>query len=462
MSGSKLGWTALLLALIAAGYLNVFYQLGDKHLCDWDEARHGVSAVEMLESDNYLVNTFNGEPDYWNAKPPLSFLTMAVGFKLIGYNALGLRFFSAVCTIGTALLVLLFGWRVMRSFKLGAFAVFMLLTMTNFIAYHNARSGDADALFILLYTASIFTALLPRAGVSKFYAAVFLSTLTFLTKSFHAVPLVITLLAFYFMDKTVRRKALHLLGCLALGLLPIGIWVFLRYQIDGWKFFEGMFFYDVLTRSTTSIEGHGKTSNLFLYLSQLRYDLRSWVFLYLPTFALFLFTQWRRKGKERALGIENKELLTRLLIGVVIPILIFSPARSKLDWYYYCACPMFVLFLSALFQHLCRQITAYSKQWGATLLVAAMSIFLVSEASILRINAKVAKKYHDPAQVEMLAALSGEPEGMHNFYYNHDWSQRHVLFSKLHKNAILHDGGERAYQNSQLANKRLIRAEKSN
>ena len=42
----------------------------------WDEARHGISAYEMMKNHNYLINTYLDLPDYWNVKPPLSFLTI--------------------------------------------------------------------------------------------------------------------------------------------------------------------------------------------------------------------------------------------------------------------------------------------------------------------------------------------------------------------------------------------------
>ena len=53
--------------------INVFFLLGNVPVEAWDEARHGVSAYEMLVSHAWIVNTYRGEVDYWNLKPPLSF-----------------------------------------------------------------------------------------------------------------------------------------------------------------------------------------------------------------------------------------------------------------------------------------------------------------------------------------------------------------------------------------------------
>lgn len=63
-------WAAL--ALLAAALLfNAFAGLGAAEIRNWDEARHAISAWEMLNGGNLLVNTFRFEPDYWNVKPVL-------------------------------------------------------------------------------------------------------------------------------------------------------------------------------------------------------------------------------------------------------------------------------------------------------------------------------------------------------------------------------------------------------
>ena len=66
----------LLACGLAAGILFLallcFYHLDYGELMDWDEARHGVSAYEMLQTGEPIVTTYAYSPDYWNLKPPLS------------------------------------------------------------------------------------------------------------------------------------------------------------------------------------------------------------------------------------------------------------------------------------------------------------------------------------------------------------------------------------------------------
>lgn len=62
----------LLLALLTAGGFLLFTNLGETGISDCDEARHGINAYEMMQSGDYVVTTYRGEPDYWNLKPPLT------------------------------------------------------------------------------------------------------------------------------------------------------------------------------------------------------------------------------------------------------------------------------------------------------------------------------------------------------------------------------------------------------
>ena len=72
--------------LLVIALANVFVGLGSSRIHSWDEARHGVSACEMLESGNYIVNTYSFRPDYWNVKPVLSFYNNMLGMAIFGKN----------------------------------------------------------------------------------------------------------------------------------------------------------------------------------------------------------------------------------------------------------------------------------------------------------------------------------------------------------------------------------------
>ena len=135
---------ALLALSVAAAAFNVFTGLGSERIRSWDEARHGVSACEMMTSGNYIVNTYNCEPDYWNVKPVLSFYGNLLGIKLFGKSIFGFRFFSAFSYLLIAALTFLLLY---REAGIGAALVgtaAFIVCPTNWL--HSFRSGDPDAL----------------------------------------------------------------------------------------------------------------------------------------------------------------------------------------------------------------------------------------------------------------------------------------------------------------------------
>ena len=165
-------WFALLALLTA---FLCFRCLGVGAIDSWDEARHGISAYEMMQSGNYLVNTFQGLPDYWNVKPPLSFLTIIAGFTLFGYTAAGLRFFSALAYLLT---VLCTGWFARRYGKPASLLTMAFLT-ANYYPFkaHLARAGDADGLYLLLFTLAMLAMLKVRENQRGLMPAAFASPL---------------------------------------------------------------------------------------------------------------------------------------------------------------------------------------------------------------------------------------------------------------------------------------------
>ncbi len=137
-------WLGFLLLLTGAGFL-LFSRLGDFVICECDEARHGANAYEMLQSGNYVVSTYEGEVDYFNLKPPLSFYGIMLGYRLFGFTALGLRFYSALSMFLCIAIVALWLKRRCGSiaslgsllFFIGCFAIY---------GRHFARFGDVAAL----------------------------------------------------------------------------------------------------------------------------------------------------------------------------------------------------------------------------------------------------------------------------------------------------------------------------
>ena len=84
--------TVILYVLLSGVFLYLtFCNLNNVSIENWDEARHGISAYEMLQNNNFIENTYNYSKDLWNLKPPLSFWAESASMSIFGYSFFALR-----------------------------------------------------------------------------------------------------------------------------------------------------------------------------------------------------------------------------------------------------------------------------------------------------------------------------------------------------------------------------------
>ena len=146
-------YLAIILLLLLA-YFPLFLHLDSIPLMVWDEARLAVSAFEMLKNHAYIVVTYGDNPDLWSVKPPLMIWVIALSFKIFGYNELALRLPSALAGLATVIVLFQFCKTFFKSQSLGLFSAFVLMTSIGYVEHHVTRTGDYDALLVLLQFSS--------------------------------------------------------------------------------------------------------------------------------------------------------------------------------------------------------------------------------------------------------------------------------------------------------------------
>ena len=315
----------LLLIVLLVTAFNVFYNINVSAILDWDEARHGVSAFEMIRNNNYIVNTYNNAIDYWNLKPPLSYWTIMLGYKLFGYNSIGLRFFSGMSVIGTVLILAMFTKK--KSGKLASLISASVLTTTYvYITSHCGRTGDPDALFVFLFTVAILSLILAEENIKWLYVAAIAFSLAFLTKSWHAVN-IIAIGGFYLLlsGKLFKLKLKEWIGSILCVVIPILIWGLLRYRVDGINFFKTMIEYDLLERSSKAIEGH--SGNVLYYFDIIKQYYFYWAVLLAGVFGAYLALYSTNNDKKR------RNYILIIVLWILIPFILFTEAKSKLFQY---------------------------------------------------------------------------------------------------------------------------------
>ncbi len=429
----KITYIFAMILLLAMAFYNVFYGLSNFPILSWDEARHGVSAYEMLKSGNFFVNTYRSHVDYWNLKPPLSFWTTIIGYKIAGFNALGLRLFSAVSSFLTIIMVAVFVLK-----KHGMLASFIstlsLATSTQFLINHSSRTGDADSLYVFLFTAAMLAMLLSEENQHWMYITGAAFSFAFLTKSWHAGNILTILCCYLFLTRKFKQLPKHSWFFLGLSsILPVLLWLFCRYQYDGISFFKNMILYDLLKRSSTSIEGHVGTSTY--YFEVLWRFSKFWILYLMMITPVFLYQNLSRDFSKR----RNWAYITGICLWLTIPFTLYTFAETKIRWY---ILPIYPI-LSIIIGVMTSSILQGTKQFGRFALVPLMiCCSFLYETKIATFIKHPSPIFH----VSLVQKLAGfdDIKGYNLFKYHQakkvKWPQNAILAAELYGDLHVKNG----------------------
>lgn len=433
-------WLILFGVLVALFGFLVFYRLGVLDIQPWDEARHGVSAYEMLQTNDFIHSTYRYSADYYNLKPPLSFWLIAGAYRLFGFSAFAMRFPSALSYLLTGVLVSL---SLKRHHGSIASLVSLLLFLFSFdvLSFHMVRSGDPDALFILFYTISILSTLryIERERPSDLYVASLAFAFAFLTKSFHAGCIVVTMAVLLLWARKMKTLTLKTwLLSIFFALAPILIWGVARYLDDGTLFLQKMFAYDLFTRSTTAIEGHGGS---FMHYVRGMSD-----FLSVWTLSILLLIAFGTKISQKAPLPKRTALY---LIWIIVPIALFFFVKTKLLWYIYPANIALIALSAVMFEELLKAPKA--RMINRVLCVALVCTMLFGIVSNINVMQKT--KNQDGLQVFINRSIDRNSDfsGQDCYIDSGDWSQDHVLAAELAGDLKCIDGGMELFQAAQTS-----------
>ena len=312
--------------LAAFAAMLCFLRLNVGYVASWDEARHGISAYEMIQNKNYIVNTFNFDVDYWNLKPPLSFYGIMLGFGIFGYSVVGLRFYSALSYFLICILCTLFVKR--HHGKLSSLFTFAFLCCNHLmLALHGARAGDADALYQLFFTAAMLAMMEIPEKHSRSYICGACFSFAFLTKSYHAGIILVIGGLYMLLTGMIRKfKVKEWIFFILSTVIPAAIWVIARFTQDGLTFFMTMLTEDVLSRSSAASEGH--TGSVLFYIQRYFFDVG--MIYWLLAFVIIgagIYLVFRKK--------ESLKPYTGYLLWLIVPLAAFSIVTTKLNWYNY-------------------------------------------------------------------------------------------------------------------------------
>lgn len=132
-----------------------FFRLDQAPLQEQHEAHIGLTAIDLLETGNWLHLHLAGELDRARVFPPIVPWMVASNFSIFGYSVFSLRLHSAIAT----LFIFLFLYRLIQLYQppLFAFGVcLILLSVEAIIGYHVGQTGDVEAVFIALLLGGLY------------------------------------------------------------------------------------------------------------------------------------------------------------------------------------------------------------------------------------------------------------------------------------------------------------------
>lgn len=429
----------------------LFNNLSANAIADWDEARHGINAYEMLNSNNWIVSTYKYEPDLWNLKPPISYYLIALSYLLFGFNSFSLRLYSAVSIVIIYCLVSKFLVKYSGKFNFLFFSL-IFLSFGDFFYGHCGRTGDADALFLLFYVISVFSLIKARNNKSFLYLYGLGFSLAFLTKSFHAVPIFIIGVTYIFISKVFKElhiKNYILLIASATG--PIIIWGIARYICDGMDFLGIMFGVDVTNRIASGQSSGGS------YLGFIKYT-----FTYRPTQILLICAivcyvllaiirkNWRFKLNDYRL---------MLILWFAITVVFFSLTRTIERWYYYPTFLCLILIVSSLLSCLVKNVLKMGSTKKLITIFSGALCLLIIVFSLYNIVSNIKSTFNITTTKAQNAIIDfserntdfdgnncyfikSESEDKHPYVIEKGvWEQSDVLSAELYGDYICKDGG---------------------
>lgn len=418
-----------------------FFHLALLPIEEFDEARHGINAVEMLHSRQYIGTTFQYQTDYWNLKPILSEYGIILGIKIFGFNLFGIRFYSALAMllsgiVGFVYALKKFGKREAVYVLLG-FCACMPLWKT-----HSGRNADADSLYC--FWIFLFVILLCESMKRRWiiYLSFMCLGFAFLCKSFHVIPYVImgclTIIIYW---KKLSFKAYNLCFAIISGLFPIAIWAGMRFRYDGLEFFKRMISNDLLYRGTNDIEGH--SGSIIFYLKYFLADYGLFLSILLVFGSLYLL---RKKI------FENEKYII-LGSGILIPLILFSIAKTKISWYIFPTFPIVILLGANAWKDIRENIRDRKADRVMGLLICGI-LFSTSLLNCYEIN-KMCAQSELSCDQEMKQVFDRAVCSNKNIYIlNHDengiqkedWLQSEILAAELYGDFVTQSGGYSAFE----------------
>jgi 4-amino-4-deoxy-L-arabinose transferase-like glycosyltransferase len=317
----------LFFTLLFLLFFYYYYSQRNTPIRIWDEAIYSNNAIEMAQSHNYFIVTNNGQPSYYNTKPPMAIWFQSIAINLFGINEFAIRFPSMLSALATMLGLIYFLNRNRFPLVVQFTCIFTLLTSPGYMGTHVAATGDLDALLTMwttFFSLVIFDILLngPQFISKKVWLAGGFFLCAFFTKStaaFLILPgILLVLIVSGNLGLILRNKHTYIVALFCLILITAW-YTEVNNSVRG--YFENAWNSEVKRFYSNIMPWHNHA--WFFYFQNLLHRFWFWIFLLLPSL-IFLFLSNNH--------VQKKIFLAALIYGFTFLLLISIPS-VKLEHY---------------------------------------------------------------------------------------------------------------------------------
>ena len=344
--------------LVSICYL-LYSGLGRDYLFDWDEGIYGELGRELLIHKNLFVSFWNG--GIWFEKPPGIAWVSALGIALGGSTALGARLLMPLFAVYTLYIVYRLGTH-LGSWRHGLLSAGILATLSLFLQRTRAVNTDMPLLAGITTTVLFILENRPAWWVAAAVAgAVWFKGLDGFLALAISAPL--------FLVKP-KKYILRTAYCILLLTLPWHLFAFFAY---GKSFYQPYLLEQVIQRASSQIEFHFESRwYYFVYLYQ---NLGVGVLTVLGIgFASLLLRIFASLSLKKSL--THDPLPMTLLWWLLMPLAVFTLAKTRLFWYILPVYPAIALIIA-------EAIGRWQRTYAAKLVVTVLAVGVCFQALLI-------------------------------------------------------------------------------
>ncbi len=304
----------------------VLLNLGAGEVQPWDEGLYAVRAASIEKSHNYIDQTSGSLGGlYSSTSPPMTIWAIHAMMHIFGENLWGIRFFSALCGIMSAILI----YYISLKFVHWRFAILtpLLLSSANlWNDYSRQAMTDAPLNFFFLF---IFYLIIRYYEAEKIRNVVLISlaialffALALLTKITISLLPLLFLIVYYFTKQRLSKKVL-LSFAMLLGISLAVPWYWYMIQTYGTQFSNALF----LPHIADAVENNTRSAGAFYYINNMITSLPLLILLFVVPIFNFRIGFWQMPN-SRKMFVKLSAMLWFIAVFVML-----SGSTTKMPHY---------------------------------------------------------------------------------------------------------------------------------